>query len=167
MKRLLSSLLLAAFSLSLLAEGPPVLRMPGQPDRPITTRSLLGSDRSEVKVEDGKGATAVYAGSPLLAVLEKNGLETKDMGAERKTAPAIVVATARDGYTVAFSVGELLMHQSDPRVYLVAEKAGADLPESEGPVRLIVVGQRARSAYGLARIELKFLADNPPPRHGR
>jgi len=167
MKRLLSSLLAVAFSLALSAESLPVLRMPGQQDRPIAPATLLGSDRSEVKVEDGKGGTTLYAGSPLLAVLEKNGLETKDMGAERKTAPAIVLATGRDGYAVAFSVGELLMHQSDPRVYLVAEKAGAALPESEGPVRLIVVGQRARSVYGLGRIELKFLADNPPPRHGR
>jgi hypothetical protein len=167
MKRLISALFVAALSLSLLAEGPPILRMPGQPDRPIAPTSLLGSNRNDVKVEDGKGGTTVYAGSPLLAVLEKNGLETKDMGAERKAAPAIVIATARDGYTVVFSVGELLMHQSDPRVYLVAEKAGAALSESEGPVRLVVVGQRARSAYGLARIELKFLAENPPPGHAR
>jgi len=167
MKRLLSSLLVVAFSLALSAESPPVLRMPGQQDRPIAPATLLGSDRSEVKVEDGKGGTTVYAGSPLLAVLEKNGLETKDMGAERKTPPAIVIATARDGYTVVFSVGELLMHRSDPHVYLIAEKAGATLSEGEGPVRLVVVGQRARSAYGLARIELKFLADNPPLSHGR
>src|SRR5215472_17364954 len=110
MKGLLSFLLVAAFSLSLLAEGPPVLRMPGQPDRPITPASVLGSEKNEVKVEDGKGGSAVYGGSTLLAVLEKNGLDIKDMGAERKTAPAVVIATARDGYTVVFSVGELLMH---------------------------------------------------------
>src|SRR5215472_17227443 len=84
MKRLLSSLLVVAFSLALSAESTPVLRMPGQQDRPIAPATLLGSDRSEVKVEDGKGGTTLYAGSPLLAVLEKNGLETKDMGAEER-----------------------------------------------------------------------------------
>jgi len=57
------------------------------------------------------------------------------------------------------------MHRADPRVYLVAAKGGTALPENEGPVRLIVLGQRARSAHGLARIELKYLADNPPAKH--
>ena len=165
MKRLLSIALLIVLSSALLAESPPTLRMPGQADRAIAPASLLGADRSEVKAEDGKGGAIVYGGAPLLAVLEKNGLDTKDMNAERKAAPAIVIATARDGYTVVFSVGELLLHRGDPRVYLVAEKAGSALPENEGPVRLIAAGQRARSAYGLVRIEVKYLADNPPARH--
>jgi hypothetical protein len=138
--------------------------MPGQADRVMTPSSLLGPDAKEIKVEDGKGGTALYRGLPLLDVLEKKGLDVKDMSAERKTAAAVVVATGRDGYTAVFSVGELLMHRADPRVYLVAEKAGAALAETEGPVRLVVSGQRARSAYGLARIELKYLAQNPPAR---
>jgi hypothetical protein len=33
------------------------------------------------------------------------------------------------------------------------------LPEKEGPVRLIVYGDPVRSAYALATIELKFLAE--------
>src|SRR5262252_3352318 len=129
MKRMLASILFAAVPQLLLAESSPTLRVPGQPDRAISTESLLGADRDYVRVEDGKGGSTVYRGVPLLAVLEKNGLDTKDMNAERKASPAIIIATARDGYTVAFSVGELLMHRNDPRVYLVAEKAGAALPE--------------------------------------
>jgi hypothetical protein len=164
MRRCIAVVFLTAASLAL-AESALTLRMPGQPDRVISPASLLGSDAKEVKIEDGKGGSALYRGVPLLDVLERNGLDAKDMSAERRTAPAVVVATGRDGYTVVFSVGELLMHRSDPRVYLVAEKAGAALAENEGPVRLIVSGQRARSAYGLARVELKYLAENPPP-HG-
>ncbi len=34
------------------------------------------------------------------------------------------------------------------------------LPENQGPVRLIVLGDVIRSAYGLATIELKALANN-------
>jgi len=166
MKRNLAWFLLAAVSSLILAETSSLtLRMPGQPDRAIAPDSLLGPNGGDVKVDDGKGGVTVYRGVPLLAILEKNGLDTKDMNAERKTSPAIIVAAARDGYTVVFSVGELLMHRNDPRVYLVAEKAGAALPENEGPVRLMVVGQRARSAHGLARVELKYLADNPPAKH--
>ena len=83
------------------------------------------------------------------------------MPSQRKLAPAIVVVTARDGYTVVFSLGELLKKRADPRVFLVAESASGPLPENEGPERLIVYGDRARSAYGLARIEVKLLAENP------
>jgi len=83
------------------------------------------------------------------------------MAGQRKTAPAIVVVTSRDGYTVAFSMGELLMHRSDPRVFLVAESAAGPLPENEGPVRLMVLGDRARSAYGLRIVELRYVAQNP------
>ena len=34
------------------------------------------------------------------------------------------------------------------------------LPENEGPVRLIVYGDPVRSAYGLAAIEVRVLAEN-------
>jgi hypothetical protein len=126
----------------------------------VTAAALLGSGRMNVAIEASDGNSTVYHGLPLLEVIEKAGVETRTMAAGRKIAPAIVVATARDGYTVVFSVGELVMHRSDPRVYLVAETAAGPLPESEGPVRLIVLGDRVRSAYALKEIELRYLAEN-------
>jgi hypothetical protein len=147
------------------ADSPsPTLRVSGAPDRTIAPTSLLGNDRRDVRLEDGQGNVAIYHGLSLLEVLEKNGVETKTMPAQRRLASAVVTASARDGYAVVFSVGELLMHRSDPRVYLVSETAAGPLPENEGPVRLVVYGDRARSAYALARIELKYLAENPPAR---
>lgn len=113
-----------------------------------------------MRVEDRDGGVVVYHGLSLLEVLEKNGLALRTMAEERQAAPAIVVATARDGYTVVFSVGELAMHRSEPRVFLVSETSVGMLAENEGPMRLMVLGDRARSAYGLARIELKYLAKN-------
>ena len=114
----------------------------------------------DVPVEASEGDTVVYHGLPLLEVLEKAGLDTRTMTGQRKTAPAIVVVTARDGYTVAFSVGELLMHRADPRVFLVAESAAGPLPENEGPVRLFVRGDRVRSPYGLKSVELRYVGKN-------
>ncbi|MGH9368466.1 MAG: hypothetical protein ACRD3M_12415 [Thermoanaerobaculia bacterium] len=146
------------------ASPPPTLRIPGSPDRPIAPESLLGSDRSDVRLEDAQGDVTVYHGRTLLEVLERNGVDTRTMPGQRKLAPAVVTATARDGYTVVFSAGELLMHRGDPRVFLVCETAAGPLPENEGPVRLIVYGDRARSSYGLARIELNFLAENTSAR---
>jgi hypothetical protein len=144
--------------------APPLLRLPGAADRPIEPGSLLGRDRSDVRVEDSRGDVTIFHGMPLLDVLERGGLETKTMQAQRKVATAVVLVTARDGYTVVFSVGELLMHRADPRVFLVAETSQGPLPENEGPVRLAVLGDRTRSPYALAKIEVRYLADNAAER---
>jgi len=161
-RRCLAVAVLLALSAALLrAAEPPVLRVPGAADRAVSPASLVGRSRMDVRVETGVGDAVVYHGMPLLEVIENAGVETKTMAGQRKTAPAIVVAASRDGYTVAFSLGELLMHRSDPRVFLVSESAAGPLPENEGPVRLIVLGDRARSAYGLRTVELRYVAQNP------
>ena len=166
MKKLPLALLLGALSLSrATAEQPaPVLRIPGILDRQIAPAALLGKSQQDIRIEDASGDVFIYHGQPLLEVLETAGLETRTMAGERKVAPAVILATARDGYTVVFSVGELLMHRRDPRVFLAAETAAGPLPESEGPVRLVVYGDRVRSIYGLARIEMRYLAENRPAR---
>lgn len=148
---------------ALLAADPaPVLRMPGAPERTIAPESMLGKTSRDVRIEQGSGDVTIYHGVPLLEVLEKNGLEVKSMASERATAATVVLVSGRDGYTVVFSVGELRMERANPKVFLVAESAAGPLPDNEGPIRLIVYGDRARSAYGLAKIELKNLAENGP-----
>jgi hypothetical protein len=155
--------LLASASL-LAAAPPPTLRMPGGPERPVTPESLLGAGHQDVRVEESGGDVTVFHGLSLLEVLEKNGLDARTMSGARRMVSAVVTATARDGYTVVFSVGELLMHRADPRVFLVAETAAGPLPEDRGSVRLIVYGDQTRSAYALAKIEMKILSDNAPPK---
>jgi len=164
MRRAAAAFLMCAAGALLAAEQPaPVLRIPGLAERAISTASLLGRGRMDVSVEIPGGDAIVYHGLPLLEVIEKAGLETRTMAAERKAAPAMIVASARDGYTVVFSVGELIMHRSDPRVFLVSETGAGPLPENEGPVRLIVRGDRVRSAYALRSVELRYAAQNPGP----
>ena len=167
MRRRLLRLFLATLSLAaanVSAQQPaPVMRLPGAADRPIEAAALLGRNQRDVRLEDTHGNTIVYHGMPLLEMLEKNGLDLKTMAGERKSAGQVVLASARDGYTVVFSVGELRANRSNPKVFLVAESSEGPLPEKEGPVRLIVYGDAARSAYGLAKIELKTLADNSKP----
>lgn len=149
----------------LLGEQPaPVLRLPGAADKPLDPASLRGRNQMDVRLEDAPGNLEIYHGLPLLEVLEKNGYDIRSMAAERKSASAVVILTARDGYTAAFSVGELRMHRRDPRVFLVSEGPDGPLPDNESPVRLIVYGDKVRSLYGLARVELKVLAENPAAR---
>lgn len=154
------------FAVALLAAAPllaqqpaPILRVPGAADRPIEAASILGRHQRDVRLENAHGDVSVYHGVPLLELLEKNGLDLKTMAGERRSAGQVVLASARDGYTVVFSVGELRANRSNPHVFLVAESSEGPLPENEGPVRLIVYGDAARSAYGLARIELRTLAE--------
>jgi hypothetical protein len=143
------------------APDPVVLRMPGQPDKALASDALLGRGSMDVRLEDVQGNVTVYHGTPLLEVLEKNGLEVRTMAGERKSAAAVVLVRARDGYTVAFSVGELRNSRANPKVFLVAETASGPLPENEGPVRAVTYGDPVRSPYGLASIELRTLAENP------
>jgi hypothetical protein len=145
------------------AGAPPVLRVPGAADKPIDPASLLGKNERDVRLEDSGGNTIVYHGMPLLEVLERGGLDLKTMNGQRASAAQVVLASARDGYTVVFSVGELIANRSNPKVFLVSESSGeGPLPENEGPVRLIVYGDKARSAYALAKIELRALSENKP-----
>jgi hypothetical protein len=105
----------------------PVLVLPGSPEKTITSQSLRGPGKTDVLQESEQGGATTYRGMPLLEVLEKNGLDVGGMPSQRKIASAVVVAQGRDGYTVVFSIGELLLHRSDPKVFLVAETA-------EGPL---------------------------------
>jgi Oxidoreductase molybdopterin binding domain len=159
-RRALAACVFTAFASLAGAAEPPTLRIPGIADRPVPPASLLGRGRMDIPVEGAVGDALVYHGLPLLEVLEKAGLDVRTMAGQRKSAPAIVVVTARDGYTAVFSVGELLMHRADPRVFLVAETAGGPLPENEGPVRMFVQGDRVRSPYGLKTLEVRYIAKN-------
>ena len=155
----------ALFSAALAAAAgapfaPPTLKIPGKPDRPVTPESLLGPEQRDIRLEDVQGNVTVYHGLPLLDVLEKAGLDVRTMAGEKQSAAAVVLAKARDGYAVAFSIVELRAGRANPRIFLVSETAMDPLPENEGPVRLIVLGDPVRSAYGLATIELKVLAEN-------
>ena len=163
-RRLAAALLLSASAALLRAAEPPVLHVPGAADRTITAASLVGHGRMDVRVETGDGDAVVYHGLPLLEVIESAGLDTRTMAGQRKTAPAIVVATSRDGYMVAFSMGELLMHRSDPRVFLVSETASGPLPENEGPVRLMVLGDRERALGDVGGFGHEVLSREPERR---
>ena len=136
------------------------LKMPGKADQAVTPESLLGGDQRDVRLEDSQGNVTVYHGLPLLEVLEKGGLDVRTMAGERQYAAAVILVRARDGYTVAFSVGELRAARANPRIFLVSETSTGPLPEKEGPVRLVVYGDPVRSAYALATVEVRILAEN-------
>src|SRR6185295_18777948 len=67
-----------------------------------------------------------------------------------------VFVRAKDGYTTSFSLGELLPEQGKREVWIALDRNGKPLPEAEGPVRLLVIGEEkpARWTFGVTRIQV-------------
>jgi DMSO/TMAO reductase YedYZ molybdopterin-dependent catalytic subunit len=82
---------------------------------------------------------------PLLAVLKASGL-APDLKMDPKADPKtknlplrmVVVVQGSDGYTVAFSLAELLGDIGAKDVWVCLDTDGKPLPDHDGPVRLIV-----------------------------
>jgi Oxidoreductase molybdopterin binding domain len=102
------------------------------------------------------GASAPYAGVRLTDLLGRVGAP---MGpALRGPALAdVVIVKASDGYRVAFSLGELDPGVGDELVVLADQKAGQPLTPPEGPLRLIVAGDKrgARAVRGVVEIDVE------------
>jgi hypothetical protein len=83
----------------------------------------------------------------LLAVLNRAGVQTK-LNMDPKSDPKdknfplrlVVIVTGRDGYAVVFSLPEMLEDIGHKDAWLALDTDGKPLPESDGPVRLIVPG---------------------------
>lgn len=111
--------------------------------------------RERVRVEERDGGVAEYEGVALAEVLALAGVE---MGSLRgPQAATAVVAEARDGYRAVFALAELDASFSDRRILLVDRKNGGALPDSEGPFRIIMEGERRHSRWirqvGCLRVE--------------
>lgn len=100
------------------------------------------------------GAPHRFSGPRLLSVLRAAGLPMDSL--RGRALAQYVVAEARDGYRTLFSVGELLAELGDARVMLADTMDGAALPTEDGPLRLIVPGDRrpSRSARQIVRIRV-------------
>lgn len=121
----------------------------------LSSQSLSGLPVAErdVTFETSKGpATRHYKGVLLWDVLQAHqaldGLKPGDQ--LRKT----FIASAKDGYQIAFSVGEIHPDFGNMPLILVAEVDGKPL---DGGWRLVAAGDKrgARAVYEVTRIELR------------
>lgn len=119
------------------AASPVLLRVTGAVQTPLElTRDQLLALRwrdyaEEREVQQGGQAVKLavrYQGFPLRELLDRAVL-TPDRHAVRR---AIVLLTARDGYRVSFSWGELYNSASGEGVILVRSQDGRDLIEVDG-----------------------------------
>lgn len=132
------------------------LTLTGQVLRPgprdTTALARFGADTLTHTV---RGSPVRFRGVSLWRLLQDAGLAT-DSTIKSDALRKVVIATARDGYRVVFSVGELDPSVGGAPVLIAWERDGRPLPEDRGPYQLIVPTDRrpARSMYQLERLEV-------------
>ena len=133
------------------------LRVTGDVPKPLelSVADLAGLQRQTIRVADDKGVQAEYGGVPVAEILEKAGAP---LGKELKgpNMAVGVIARAPDGYQVLFSLAEFDSAFSDRVILLADRRDGKPLDNHEGPLRIVVPGdkRRARSIRGVDALEV-------------
>jgi hypothetical protein len=120
----------------------------------VTTADLAGYPRETIELAEQDGAKFKYEGVLLQDVLKKAGIP---MGSIRgKNLAAYVLASAKDGYQVVFSLGELDPTFGNEKVLIIDKRDGKPLFDYQGPLRLVVAGDKAgaRDVRMLEKIEV-------------
>jgi DMSO/TMAO reductase YedYZ molybdopterin-dependent catalytic subunit len=144
------------FSAALFAQPEAKLTLSGDISAPltITAGDLAGMPRETVELTEEDGAKFKYEGVAVQEILKKAGLP---MGAIRgKNLAAYILASAKDGYQVVFSLGELDPAFGNEKVLIVDKRDGKPLFAYQGPLRLVVAGDKAgaRDVRMLEKIEI-------------
>ncbi len=158
---LLGLLLLAAL---VLAQAPPaaVLAVQGDIASPLslTADDLAKMPRETATIPAPDGSKIVYEGVTLLEVLKKAGAPLGDK-LRGKALATYVLAMARDGYQVAFTLGELDPQFGNETILVADKRDGKPLPaDKQGPFRLVCPNDHegARSVRMLETLHVVQLA---------
>lgn len=121
----------------------------------ITPELIADLPRQQISIAGHDDSVQRCEGVPLTGVLAKAGLPAVSK-LHGKDLTKVVVAHARDGYAVAFSLGELDETLGNARVVLVDTCNAAPLGQEDGPFRLALPGDQrgARMVRQLIAIEI-------------
>ncbi|GEM_PF-996574 len=153
-------LLFAAMPAIVAAQAPAAatLSITGAVERPLTltVADLAKMPRASVEVRSRQG-TVTYTGVLLFEVLKLAGAPV----GERLRGPYLasyVVAEARDGYRVLFSLPEIDPGFTDAKVLVADHANGKELGGERGPFRLVPADKSAhRAVRMLQRLEVATL----------
>jgi DMSO/TMAO reductase YedYZ molybdopterin-dependent catalytic subunit len=118
--------------------------------RRIDASELHRLPRVEVRTTDphNPGKEIVYSGIPLVETLKTGGLLLDSgMAGLRETVKMTVIVEATDGYRAVFSLAELDPELTDRIILLADTKDGQLLPAREGPLRIIVPGEKRQARW--------------------
>lgn len=121
----------------------------------ITPELIADLPRQQISIAGHDDSVQRCEGVPLTGVLAKAGLPAVSK-LHGKDLRKVVVAHARDGYAVAFSLGELDEALGNARVVLVDKCNYEPLGQEDGPFRLALPGDQrgARMVRQLIALEI-------------
>lgn len=153
-RRVLFTVLLAPIAAA--QDTPSAVQVTGAVKQPLTLTAddLAKMPRASVRTSNN-GLETVYEGVWLHEVLKRAGVP---LGSELrgKALTTYLLAEAKDGYQVVFSVAEVDPAFTDSQMLLADKADGKPLIGSQGPFRLVVAKDKpgARSIRMLTRIEV-------------
>ncbi len=156
MAPLVSLFLLSARSFAAQVPAAPVLTIDGDVETKITLslaefRAMEEHTRFAVEAQ---GRKASYEGVAVTELLRRAGIIVGRAPLERQNVTRVLFVTASDGSQAVFSIAELAPASPDARVILADKRDGEAFPDREGPLRLIVPGDKfpQRSVRSVARL---------------
>jgi hypothetical protein len=125
-----------------------------KPEMVITERELSKMPRRSMTVKE-HGTAIQYEGVLLHDILARAGAPFGDQ-LKGKALSSYVMATARDGYAVVYTLTEMDPAFSEGDLFLADRNNGAPLSENQGPFRIVAPHDRkpARSLRMLERIDV-------------
>ena len=121
----------------------------------LSVADLAAFQRQTVHVTDEKGIQAEYSGMLVAEILRKAGAP---LGKEMRGPNMAMglVARAPDGYQVLFALAEFDPAFSDRTILLADRRDGKPLNSREGPLRIVVPGDKrgARWIRGVTTLEV-------------
>jgi len=132
----------------LAAAGDVVFRIGGDVERPQqwTLDDLAALPRREVRARDRDGTEATFAGVALVELLQLAGVPLGEKLRGSNMALYLLVEAA-DGYRVVFALPELDPAFTDRVILLVDRRDGQPLAATEGPLRLVVPGEKRQARW--------------------
>jgi hypothetical protein len=130
-------------------------------------RQSLTLDKISFQTRDGKSHTG--DGVSLVQLLNGAGLDTNfkmnptaDPKMKNYSLRLIVLVKGTDGYTVAFSLAELLANIGDRQVSLIIDEDGQPLSSRDAPARLIVPDDKIPARWVHAVSEIRVIDPTAP-----
>lgn len=124
---------------------------------------LSGADlgamaRTTERVRGHDGKEHVYEGVLVTEILKRAG-QTLGEGLRGKLLASYVLASARDGYRVVFTLPDFDPGYTDARALVADRMDGKPLSDRDGPLRLVMPNDRreARSVRMLEKLEIVIL----------
>jgi hypothetical protein len=121
----------------------------------LTADDIAKMPHETVTIPDQDGTKVDYQGVPLREILQRAGAP---LGKELrgKALTTYIVAKAKDGYQVVFTIGEIAPEFGNASILVADQRDGKPLFGYQGPLRLVCPNDKAgaRSVRMLEKIEI-------------